>query len=606
MTREGAAPCAADLAAQRVALAQAAFEASRAAREPLARLRWLDRAHRLLPGDPTLCLALAEACIGRDNARAERLLRHLAQHHDVREVWLALAAARAGLGDAGGAAEALARALSRHAFPPQLAPFAESLARAAGAPGWCALSPEGGLLWGPADLAPTLRIDDGPERMARPCLTEAGRRAVRLTLTGRGRALLGSPLEPRHIGRIEGFVEAAADGGLSGWAWKPSNPDSDPVLTVRSTRGRAFTLTTTESDSGPGGALLARRRRFRVPRDRLAGLEGPFHVLGEGRALLGSPLDPRAEIRADHAPRAFRPKAAQSPEGIDVVIPVHGGRAVTLACIASVRASVGTAARIVIIDDASPDRELARALDGLAADGRIVLIRHATPRGFPGAANAGLRAAARARRDAVLLNSDTLVPPGWLEALRDAAYSAPDIGTVTPLSNSGSILSYPGPDGTNAMPDLAATRRLAALARRANAGRVIDIPVGVGFCLYIRHDCLRATGPLRTGLFAQGYGEENDFCLRARHRGWRHVAAPGVFVAHLGGQSFGGAGAALRARNGAILNRLHPEYDALVAAYVAADPLAEPRRRIDALRWREGRRLGAVLFVTHDQGGGVE
>ncbi len=289
-----------------------------------------------------------------------------------------------------------------------------------------------------------------------------------------------------------------------------------------------------------------------------------------------------------------------------MVIPVHGGREVTLACIASVLASIAEPVRLVVVDDASQDHALARALDALSARGRIVLIRHSAQRGFPSAANAGLRAAAAARRDVVLLNSDTLVAPGWLQALRDAAYSAPDIGTVTPLSNSGSILSYPGPEGTNPVPDLAATRRMAVLARRANAGRVVDIPVGIGFCLFIRNDCLRATGRLRTDLFAQGYGEENDFCLRARHLGWRHVAAPGVFVAHLGGQSFGGAGAALRARNAAILNRLHPGYDALVAAYVAADPLAEARRRIDALRWREGRRHGAVLLVTHDQGGGVE
>jgi GT2 family glycosyltransferase len=41
----------------------------------------------------------------------------------------------------------------------------------------------------------------------------------------------------------------------------------------------------------------------------------------------------------------------------------------------------------------------------------------------------------------VLLNSDTLVAPGWLEDLRAVAYSAPDIGTATPLSNDATILS---------------------------------------------------------------------------------------------------------------------------------------------------------------------
>ena len=59
--------------------------------------------------------------------------------------------------------------------------------------------------------------------------------------------------------------------------------------------------------------------------------------------------------------------------------------------------------------------------------------------------------------------------------------------------------------------------------------------------MYIRRECLDAAGLFRADVFAQGYGEENDFCLRARHLGWRHVAVPGVFVAHLGGRSFGSA-----------------------------------------------------------------
>ena len=113
----------------------------------------------------------------------------------------------------------------------------------------------------------------------------------------------------------------------------------------------------------------------------------------------------------------------------------------------------------------------------------------------------------------ILLNSDTLVAPGWLEDLRAAAYSARDIGTVTPLSNNATILSYPDCTGTNTVPDMRETRRLAALARQVNGGTVVDIPVGVGFCMYIRRDCLDAVGLLRADVFAQGYGEENDFCF---------------------------------------------------------------------------------------------
>ena len=60
--------------------------------------------------------------------------------------------------------------------------------------------------------------------------------------------------------------------------------------------------------------------------------------------------------------------------------------------------------------------------------------------GFTGTANRGM---ALSRRDVVLLNSDTIVTPGWLEALLRCAASDAGIGTITPWSNNAEILSYP-------------------------------------------------------------------------------------------------------------------------------------------------------------------
>jgi glycosyltransferase involved in cell wall biosynthesis len=111
---------------------------------------------------------------------------------------------------------------------------------------------------------------------------------------------------------------------------------------------------------------------------------------------------------------------------------------------------------------------------------------------------------------------------------------------------------------------------------------------------------------LREDVFAQGYGEENDFCMRARHLGWRHVAAPGVFVAHIGSQSFNAARHDLRRRNLRILNGLHVGYDALIAQWLQQDPLHESRQRIDLARLRRARAgRESVLLVTHDREGGV-
>ncbi len=427
--------------------------------------------------------------------------------------------------------------------------------------------------------------------------------------------MLGSPLPIEALTRLEGFVETR-NGGLTGWAWHPADPDRDPSILIR-TIGRAdIALTVREiAEDLVLARPLARPRRFDVTPQMLGHLDEAVSVMSlDGRHLLGSPADPGLERRsltgqgvagpvwADVCGHAPAVGAGRSP--VDVVIPVYRGLAQTMACLDSVLATIPPGVRVHVVEDASPEPDLVVALLDLARRRRIRLIRMPENRGFPATANAGLSACAG--RDVVLLNSDTLVPPGWLGRLRAAAYSARDIGTVTPLSNDATILSYPDADGGNAVPDLDAATAYDTLAQRANGVETVEIPTAIGFCMYVRRDCLDQVGLLREDLFAQGYGEENDFCLRARHRGWRHLAAPGVFVAHVGGQSFGSARTHLIQRNLAVLNRWHPGYDALIGAYIAADPLAPARRRMDALRWTAQRRNGSAILVTHSGGGGVD
>ena len=266
-------------------------------------------------------------------------------------------------------------------------------------------------------------------------------------------------------------------------------------------------------------------------------------------------------------------------------------------------------ARILAVNDASPEPALAAALRELAQSGKIDLVPScpadpARNLGFPSAVNAGLSASSG--RDVVLLNSDTLVAGDWLTILADAAYSAPDIGTATPLSNDATILSYPQTAAPNPFPSLPETRSLAAQAAQANGGRVVEIPTGHGFCMFIRHDCLAGTGGLEEAVFAQGYGEENDFSERARALGWRHVGVPGAYVAHEGGVSFGAGRTHLLMRNLGILAALHPGYHPRIATFMAGDALFRARRRLDEVRWREGQKPGAVLLVTHGGAGGTK
>ncbi len=554
--------------------------------KPADAVRWLERAHLLIPDDKLVALTLASQLLTcGDPARAVALLTPLAHRDHIPLAWMALGSAHLALGAAELAVSAIQQALQRTVVTAELAALAGRIVTLSDLPGWCGLGEDGRLQAGPGEPS-TLLIDGQPR--ARSDRLEDG---DSLVVSGPGGAFLGSPLPLRRLCAIQGFVAETSD-GLAGWAWYPGNPDRRPPLTVRGPTGFLNILADAPADGIEDLPPLARPRRFNVAAATLASLGSPIMVTDpSGRHLLGSPIWPRV---LPNQPNRSTPQVNSQHRETDIVVPVYGNADETLACLNAVLASVPAHTVVHVVDDASPDGECAAALDKVARTGRIRLHRHPENRGFPSAANTGLRAAAE--RDVVLLNSDTLVPPGWLERLRAAAYAAPDIGTATPLSNDGTIVSYDG---------AGAPLWLDAMARRANAGLTAELPVGVGFCLYLRRDCLDQVGAFREDLFAQGYGEESDFCLRARHSGWRHVAALGVLVAHHGGRSFPAGRADLRRRNQAILERHHPEYAGMIADHASADPLFAARRRIDALRWAEGRRECAVVLVSHGEGGGV-
>nr|WP_310889178.1 glycosyltransferase [Gluconacetobacter diazotrophicus] len=625
------------------ARAQAAFRRARLledAGDPDGAWPWYERANRLAPDSPNVMFPLAVARLrGGDATGSVRLLRELTRRFDFPEGWAALSGALLAAGEDADAIAAAQHTLSRHAPPAGMDALFGRLAARANRPGWCGLSASG-RLHGGGVRDPDIFFDGQPVRSRAgadgPVLPPCWRLARQVEVLAGGVPLLGSPLDPAAVQRTEGFVESGPR-GLSGWLWHPADPDHVPEL--RLLDGRTGRLLLRQAVPEPATEVssavpLARPRRFAIPAACLPA--GPVRVLGsDGRDLLGSPLATACEPCGGGCPGEAdcpkrlptgrppcRPPDAPPARGRPaIVIPVHGDRAATLACLESVRDSVGPDVPVVVVDDATPVAALAADLDRLAAAGTIRLVRHARTLGFPASANDGMRAVAG--HDVVLLNSDTLVAGGWLAELADVAYGAADIGTVTPLSNQASIFSWPGPDrmpDAESCPvfDLARVRHVMAAARAANRGVAVDVPTGHGFCLFIRHDCLAAfwqlqpdgpdSGPLRADLFAQGYGEENDFCLRAAAGGWRHVAAPGAFVGHVGGASFGAARPDLLRRNLDIVNALHPGYDARVAAHVAADPLFAARRRLDLVCWRRGGAGwdGAVLLVTHDQGGGVE
>jgi GT2 family glycosyltransferase len=272
---------------------------------------------------------------------------------------------------------------------------------------------------------------------------------------------------------------------------------------------------------------------------------------------------------------------------IDVIIPVYKGLLQTRRCIDSVQCSAQASPfAIVAVDDASPDPEISRHLRELAEQGRITLLRNESNRGFVHSVNRGM--ALHPERDVVLLNSDTEVANDWLDRLQRCACGQADVGTVTPFSNNATICSYPFEGWTGGVPGVLGLAALDRLFARVNAGCTVDLPTAVGFCMYIRRACLDRVGLFDAGRFGRGYGEENDFCMRAASAGWRNVLAGDVFVFHEGAVSFSGERSALTESAGKTLADLHPDYVRRVREFTARDAASALRAAVDDARSTTG------------------
>ena len=140
--------------------------------------------------------------------------------------------------------------------------------------------------------------------------------------------------------------------------------------------------------------------------------------------------------------------------------------------------------------------------------------------------------------------------------------------------------------GPNQLPPGETTRSLETAFATANAGRRIDIPTAVGFCMTISRACLDKVGSFDVERYGAGYGEEVDFCMRAARAGFRNVLAGDVFVLHAGEVSFKGAGAERRAKAQAMVDELYPEFQQRLAEFVPNDPPRGLRRRADLQRLR--------------------
>lgn len=106
--------------------------------------------------------------------------------------------------------------------------------------------------------------------------------------------------------------------------------------------------------------------------------------------------------------------------------------------------------------------------------------------------------------------------------------------------------------------------------------------------MYLRRAALDEIGDFDEAAFGRGYGEENDWCMRASAAGWRHLLCGDLFVFHAGGASFGQDAKDLQASAMAVLESRYPDYNREVAEFVERDPIEPLRFAIDQARTSAG------------------
>ena len=217
---------------------------------------------------------------------------------------------------------------------------------------------------------------------------------------------------------------------------------------------------------------------------------------------------------------------------IQLIIPVYNGLDLLQRCVIAIRGNTQLDYELIVADDHSPD---SRVIAWCKKEKIRVVQNGSGVQGFPHNCN---WAAKQSKSEFIcLLNSDTEVKSGWLQALKDEM-EEPSVGIV------GAKLIYPMAKGS----PWGGTIQHAGVARnsyglpfhiyrglspRARCVNVLTECNAVTFaCVLIRRQLWDDLGGLDER-YVGGQFEDIDQCWRAREKGWRVIYTPRAVALHL-------------------------------------------------------------------------
>ncbi len=228
---------------------------------------------------------------------------------------------------------------------------------------------------------------------------------------------------------------------------------------------------------------------------------------------------------------------------VSIVLVSWNTRRLLESCLRSIREHThGASYEIIVVDNDSRDGSAEAVAAGFPG---VRLIRNRSNPGFARGCNQGM--AASTGRYVLLLNTDTLLRNDAVSASLAYAERHPRCAAVgcRVLNPDGSIQesTFMFPSLLNLFLESSGLSRLfpaSPFFGRASMswwdrGQAREVEVVSGCFLLLRRDALRGLGMLDEDYFV--YGEETDFCFRARQAGWQCAYEPAGRILHYGGQS---------------------------------------------------------------------